>query len=55
MGVGEQLENSLEDFDRFKIDLIAVSHCTGNEAAAICYNRFKERFAFANAGWSTVF
>ncbi|ACN15979.1 putative metal dependent hydrolase [Desulforapulum autotrophicum HRM2] len=55
MGVGEQLEKSLEAFDRFKVKLIAVSHCTGNEAAAICYNRFKERFAFANAGWSTVF
>ena len=55
MGTGDQLQQSLEAFDRFKVDLIAVSHCTGNEAAAICYNRFKERFAFANAGWSVVF
>ena len=55
MGVGDQLNQSLEAFDRFKVNLIAVSHCTGNEAAAICYNRFKDRFAFANAGWSAVF
>lgn len=55
MGLGEQLDKSLDAFDQLKLDLIAVSHCTGNEPAAICYNRFKDRFAFANAGWSAVF
>ncbi|MBI9090228.1 MAG: MBL fold metallo-hydrolase [Desulfobacterium sp.] len=55
MEVGEQLDRSMDAFDQFKVDLIAVSHCTGNEAAAICYNRFKERFAFANASWSVTF
>jgi 7,8-dihydropterin-6-yl-methyl-4-(beta-D-ribofuranosyl)aminobenzene 5'-phosphate synthase len=55
MGVGRQLARSLDAFDEFGVDLIAVSHCTGNEAAAICYNRFGDRFAFANAGWSRVF
>ncbi len=55
MGVGEQLEKSLDAFDEFKVKMIAVSHCTGNEAAAICYNRFQDRFAFANAGWTQQF
>ncbi len=55
LGLGEQLEQTLDAFDRFKVQKIAVSHCTGNEAAAICYNRFKDRFAFANAGWRIAF
>ncbi|MFH1156553.1 MAG: MBL fold metallo-hydrolase [Pseudomonadota bacterium] len=55
MGISPQLEKSLDAFERFGVDLIAVSHCTGNEAAAICYNRFKDRFAFANAGWTRSF
>jgi 7,8-dihydropterin-6-yl-methyl-4-(beta-D-ribofuranosyl)aminobenzene 5'-phosphate synthase len=50
----DQLEKTMDAFDRFQIQLLAVSHCTGNEAAAVCYNRFKERFAFANAGWQLV-
>jgi 7,8-dihydropterin-6-yl-methyl-4-(beta-D-ribofuranosyl)aminobenzene 5'-phosphate synthase len=54
-GVGEQLEKSMDAFDEFDLDIIAVSHCTGNEPAAICYNKFKEKFAFANAGWSVIF
>jgi 7,8-dihydropterin-6-yl-methyl-4-(beta-D-ribofuranosyl)aminobenzene 5'-phosphate synthase len=55
MGVGQQLERSMDAFDEFNVQLVAVSHCTGNEAAAICYNRFKDRFAFANAGWAKSF
>jgi 7,8-dihydropterin-6-yl-methyl-4-(beta-D-ribofuranosyl)aminobenzene 5'-phosphate synthase len=47
----DQLEKTMDAFDQYKLNLIAVSHCTGNEAAAVCYNRFKKRFAFANAGW----
>lgn len=54
-GVGHQLEKSMDAFDDFGLNLIAVSHCTGNEPAAVCYNRFKERFAFANAGWTKSF
>ena len=45
----------MDAFDRFEVGLIAVSHCTGNEAAATCYNRFKDSFVFANAGWSVEF
>ncbi len=50
-----QLEKTMDAFDRYQLKLIAVSHCTGNEAAAACYNRFKDRFAFANAGWQIQF
>ncbi len=51
----DQLEKTMDAFDQYQLELIAVSHCTGNEAAAACYNRFKERFAFANAGWQVQF
>ena len=51
----EQLEKTMDAFEKYNLELIAVSHCTGNEAAAACYNRFKDKFAFANAGWSVQF
>ena len=51
----EQLLKTMDAFDRMQLDLVAVSHCTGNEAAAACYNRFREKFAFANAGWRMTF
>jgi 7,8-dihydropterin-6-yl-methyl-4-(beta-D-ribofuranosyl)aminobenzene 5'-phosphate synthase len=51
----EQLRKSMDAFDDYQVDLIAVSHCTGQQAAAICYDRFKDRFAFACAGWSNMF
>ncbi len=51
----EQLDKTIEAFKDFDLDLIAVSHCTGNEPAAVCYNAFKEKFVFANAGWSQTF
>ena len=55
MKTRQQLEKSMDAFDDYSVDLIAVSHCTGQEAAAVCYNRFKDRFAFACAGWSKEF
>ncbi len=51
----DQLEKTMDAFEAYGFDLIAVSHCTGNEASAICYNRFKEKFTFANAGWVVEF
>jgi len=51
----KQLKKTMDAFEQYNLNLIAVSHCTGNEAAAACYNRFKDRFAFANAGWSAWF
>ncbi len=52
---GDQLNRSMDAFDEYGVDLVAVSHCTGQEAAALCHNRFKERFAFASAGWRVAF
>ncbi|MDY6837457.1 MAG: MBL fold metallo-hydrolase [Thermodesulfobacteriota bacterium] len=51
----EQLEKSMDAFDDYQVGLVAVSHCTGQHAAAACCNRFKDRFAFACAGWSATF
>jgi 7,8-dihydropterin-6-yl-methyl-4-(beta-D-ribofuranosyl)aminobenzene 5'-phosphate synthase len=48
----DQLEKTMDAFDRYGVKHVAVSHCTGNKAAAACYTRFKDRFAFANAGWT---
>jgi 7,8-dihydropterin-6-yl-methyl-4-(beta-D-ribofuranosyl)aminobenzene 5'-phosphate synthase len=54
-GHSEQLEKSMDAFDDYKVGLIAVSHCTGQQAAAVCYGRFRDRFDFASAGWSRAF
>lgn len=51
----QQLEKTMDAFEHYNLKLIAVSHCTGNEAASACHNRFKDRFAYANAGWSVEF
>ena len=50
-----QLDQAMDAFDRFQVNTIAVSHCTGNEAAARLFHRFKDRFAFAGAGWHMDF
>ncbi len=55
IGDPDQLEKTMDAFDAFDVQMIAVSHCTGQEAAAEIYSRFKERFAFASAGWSIEF
>lgn len=54
-GPDDQLDRSMDAFDAYAVDRIAVSHCTGQEGAAVCFSRFKERFAFASAGWSATF
>jgi 7,8-dihydropterin-6-yl-methyl-4-(beta-D-ribofuranosyl)aminobenzene 5'-phosphate synthase len=50
-----QLDQAMDAFDKFRVKTIAVSHCTGNEAAARLFHRFKDRFAFAGAGWHLDF
>jgi 7,8-dihydropterin-6-yl-methyl-4-(beta-D-ribofuranosyl)aminobenzene 5'-phosphate synthase len=52
---GERLEKTFDAFESFGLELIGVSHCTGQAAAAACRQRFGDRFAFANAGWSRAF
>lgn len=54
-GEGEQLERTMDAFDEFGIDIIAVSHCTGLQAACTMSRRFPGRFAFANASWEAAF
>jgi 7,8-dihydropterin-6-yl-methyl-4-(beta-D-ribofuranosyl)aminobenzene 5'-phosphate synthase len=54
-GPGPQLDRAMDGFDRYNVELVGVSHCTGQEAAAICRHRFGERFAFASVGWSRSF
>lgn len=54
-GPGPQLEKAMDAFDDYKVQLIGVAHCTGQEAAAICHHRFQDRFAFASVGWRTTF
>ncbi len=55
LGDPNQLEKTMDAFDEFGVQMIAVSHCTGQEAAAAVWKRFGERFAFASAGWSVTF
>lgn len=52
---GEALNNILDELERFSVELVAVSHCTGPVAAAHCYMRFKDKFEFANVGWTKEF
>lgn len=46
----EDLSRVIDEFERFSIDLVGVSHCTGFEAAVALYNHFGDRFASASAG-----
>ena len=50
-----QLEETMRALEEYGLELIAVSHCTGQYAAAAFLQRFENRFAFAGAGWSVVF
>jgi 7,8-dihydropterin-6-yl-methyl-4-(beta-D-ribofuranosyl)aminobenzene 5'-phosphate synthase len=50
-----QLDQTMLALEDFGLELLAVSHCTGQHAAAAFLGRFGSRFAFAGAGWSAVF
>lgn len=52
---GRQLEKILQALEDFGLELLAVSHCTGPKVAGLCYQRFQEKFAFAQAGWGIEF
>ncbi len=54
-GQSGPLDQTLAALEAYSPDLVAVSHCTGQAVAAICAQRFADRFAFANAGWSHAF
>lgn len=46
----EQILENLNVLNKFKIEKIAVSHCTGFEAAVILKNHFKNKFETAAVG-----
>jgi len=48
----EQFEETLKVIDRYKIEHIGVSHCTGLERAAMLHARLRERFFFGCVGAS---
>ncbi|MFZ0614035.1 MAG: MBL fold metallo-hydrolase [Desulfobacterales bacterium] len=45
-----QFAETLKVIDRYDIERIGVSHCTGLPRAAMLHARFKERFFFGNVG-----
>jgi 7,8-dihydropterin-6-yl-methyl-4-(beta-D-ribofuranosyl)aminobenzene 5'-phosphate synthase len=49
----KDLPHIMEEFERFSIELVGVSHCTGFQAAVQLSNHFGDRFSVASAG--TIF
>jgi 7,8-dihydropterin-6-yl-methyl-4-(beta-D-ribofuranosyl)aminobenzene 5'-phosphate synthase len=49
-GGTQDLARVIEKLERFSVDLIGVSHCTGFDAAAVMAMHFGKRFARAGAG-----
>ncbi len=50
VGGEDQFEETVRAMDRYRIDRIGVSHCTGQEKAARLQAKLGDRFFFANAG-----
>jgi len=46
----EQFDATLKVIDKYKIDLLGVSHCTGLPKASMLHAKLKERFFFGNVG-----
>jgi 7,8-dihydropterin-6-yl-methyl-4-(beta-D-ribofuranosyl)aminobenzene 5'-phosphate synthase len=46
----EQIEEAIELLDRYQVQKIGASHCTGLQVTALLSNHFKDRFFFASAG-----
>ena len=46
----DDLSRAMDEFERFSVEQVGVSHCTGFEAAVALSNRFGDRFAAASAG-----
>ncbi len=46
----EQLAKSIETIEKYQIEHIGVSHCTGLEKAALLSEKFRDKFFFANVG-----
>ena len=48
----EQFVATMEVLNRFSIERIGASHCTGPLQASRLHAKFKERFVFANVGFT---
>ncbi|MEO1785141.1 MBL fold metallo-hydrolase [Thermodesulfobium sp. 4217-1] len=46
----EQINSVLEVIEKYNIQKLGASHCTGMEVGAKLYNKLKDRFFFASAG-----
>ena len=46
----ERLEKTIQVIEKYNIERIGVSHCTGSEKSAVLYEKFKEKFFFASVG-----
>ena len=46
----EQFDETLKIIDKYKIDLLGASHCTGVPKASMLHAKLKERFFFGTAG-----
>ncbi len=46
----EQIDSVLEVIEKYNIQKLGASHCTGMEVGAKLYNKLKDRFFFASAG-----
>lgn len=46
----EQIKKTLEVIDKYNIQKLGASHCTGLEVGAKLYNQLKDRFFFAGVG-----
>ena len=49
------LSRAMDEFERFSVEQVGVSHCTGFDAAVKLSNRFGDRFAAASAGRDFAF
>lgn len=48
----EQFDATMKVIDRYKIERIGVSHCTGQSQASRLHAKLKERFFFGNVGFT---
>lgn len=46
----KDLPSVMDELERFSIEVVGVSHCTGFQASVAVCNRFGDRFAAASAG-----
>lgn len=47
---GDRLQKTMEVFRKYKVQCVAVSHCTGEQGIALAKETFKEQFILNNTG-----